>query len=331
MHWLLLFLTLLLSACGSLHPPGGGTLPEGEVKALSVSEIMALPELTPKSEPLSKFGNMSSYTVNGQSYHVLQSSRHFIQEGLASWYGSKFHGRRASSGETFNMYAISAAHKQLPLPTYLRVTNLENGKTTIVRVNDRGPFVGNRIIDLSYASAVRLGFVNQGSARVRIEAIDIENSNTPQTASGKTPPTPAQAMEQALKSGPVVAPMVLNSGVADAMPLPLEPQPLSESTLPQAINENSPGTDETVSPVTMTGNTGDLVLQAGAFSTRENAQKQQQLIKDLGIKPVFISEEIRPEGPLFKVRIGPLTDEGELQRISETLRALDIITRRVNR
>lgn len=125
----------------------------------------------PVAEPRSRYGNHSPYQVFGVTYHVRDSAEGYVEEGLASWYGSKFHGHRTSSGETYDMYGLSAAHRSLPLPTWARVTNLENGRSTIVRVNDRGPFHPDRIIDLSWAAAKKLGYQKQGTARVRVEAI----------------------------------------------------------------------------------------------------------------------------------------------------------------
>lgn len=111
------------------------------------------------------------YRVNGHTYYPLPSAHGFVETGYASWYGREFHGRRTASGEIYNMYAMTAAHKVLPMNTYVLVTNLENGRRAVVRINDRGPFVKNRIIDLSYAAAKRLGIVGPGTARVRIEAL----------------------------------------------------------------------------------------------------------------------------------------------------------------
>ncbi|RMF17951.1 MAG: septal ring lytic transglycosylase RlpA family protein [Gammaproteobacteria bacterium] len=132
-------------------------------------------EPTPRFEPRSRSGNKSPYTVNGRTYHVLASAQGYVEEGVASWYGNKFHGHRTSNGEIYDMYKYTAAHKTLPLPSYVRVTNLANGRSVVVRVNDRGPFHGNRLIDLSYAAAQKLGYVGQGTARVRVEAIQPGN------------------------------------------------------------------------------------------------------------------------------------------------------------
>lgn len=125
----------------------------------------------------SKSGNPSSYVVMGKRYYVLDSSQGFVQRGLASWYGKKFHGRKTSSGEVYNMYAMTAAHKSLPLPTFVRVQNLSNGRSIVVKVNDRGPFVGDRIIDLSYAAAEKLGVIGPGTARVEVSAVNSGQQN----------------------------------------------------------------------------------------------------------------------------------------------------------
>lgn len=135
-------------------------------------DINAIPNAVPRVEPHSASGNPASYTVDGHVYHVLRSSRGYVARGIASWYGTKFHGRLTSSGEPYNMYAMTAANKTLPLPTFVRVTNLRNGRSVVVKVNDRGPFVRNRLIDLSYVAARKLGIVATGTAPVEVRAID---------------------------------------------------------------------------------------------------------------------------------------------------------------
>ncbi|MFK7161088.1 septal ring lytic transglycosylase RlpA family protein [Marinospirillum sp. MEB164] len=135
-------------------------------------DVSRIPDAIPRVEPRSRQGNAAQYTVFGETYRVLPSSQGFVQTGIASWYGTKFHGHLTSNGEVYDMYAMTAAHTTLPIPTYVRVTNLDNQRQVIVRINDRGPFVGRRIIDLSYAAAYRLGIVQTGTGRVRVEAID---------------------------------------------------------------------------------------------------------------------------------------------------------------
>lgn len=121
---------------------------------------------------MSRYGNPRSYVVNGKRYRTLESSRGYVERGIASWYGKKFHGRRTSSGEIYDMYGMTAAHKQLPLPTFVEVVNLDNNRSAIVRVNDRGPFHPSRIIDLSYAAAHKLGILKEGTGLVELRAID---------------------------------------------------------------------------------------------------------------------------------------------------------------
>ena len=133
-------------------------------------------DAVPKDEPRARYGNHSPYTVLGKTYTVLPTSKGYHERGIASWYGSKFHGRRTSSGEPYDMHLATAAHKSLPLPTYAEVTNLDNGRKMIVKINDRGPFHEDRIIDLSYAAAIKLGVDQTGTARIDVRAIDVNTS-----------------------------------------------------------------------------------------------------------------------------------------------------------
>jgi rare lipoprotein A len=158
--------TFLLVSCSTLSLPKPGTTKPNPTLVDRTENVI------PKVEPKSKYGNPPSYEVFGRRYFVLDSADGFVEQGVASWYGPKFHGRRTSSGETYDQYAMTAAHKSLPLPSYARVTNLNNRKSIIVRINDRGPFHDNRVIDLSYAAATRLGIVARGTGLVEVRAID---------------------------------------------------------------------------------------------------------------------------------------------------------------
>jgi rare lipoprotein A len=153
-------------------------------------DVSSIPNAVPRHEPRSRYGNMTSYEVFGKRYYTLQSSQGYNERGVASWYGNKFHGRKTSSGEKYDMYAMTAAHKTLPLPTYAEVTNLENGRQIIVKVNDRGPFHHNRIIDLSYVAAKKLGITRKGTGLVEVRAI---NPSEPYRASTNSRPTPSIA------------------------------------------------------------------------------------------------------------------------------------------
>lgn len=134
-------------------------------------DIASIPEVIPEPFTRTMAGNRSPYTVLGKTYHVMATEAGYNERGVASWYGEKFHGHKTSNGEVFDMYKVSAAHKSLPIPSFLRVTNLDNNRSIVVRVNDRGPFHGDRIIDLSYAAALKLGYAERGTARVQLEAI----------------------------------------------------------------------------------------------------------------------------------------------------------------
>ncbi len=170
MPWIMTaILLLLLGGCSNTPFQRGDSAPNVHVN------VAAIPDAVPRHEPMSKYGNPATYVVRGKRYTTRKSSKGFIQRGIASWYGTKFHGRRTSSGEKYNMYAMTAAHKSLPLPTYVEVTNLDNGRSITVKVNDRGPFHEGRIIDLSYAAAIKLGINKNGTGRVEIRAIDPSN------------------------------------------------------------------------------------------------------------------------------------------------------------
>ncbi len=135
-------------------------------------DVTKIPNAVPKREPLSRYGNPASYSALGSRYYVLPSSQGYKAEGIASWYGLKFHGKRTSSGEPYDMFGMTAAHPSLPLPTYCKVKNLDNGREVIVKINDRGPFAKDRLIDLSYAAAKKLGLYAAGIGKVRVTAID---------------------------------------------------------------------------------------------------------------------------------------------------------------
>lgn len=201
---------------GGLFRPGqADTVPD------YIPDVEAIPEPEVRAEPRARTGNRD-YAVLGKRYQVLDSEHGYLEQGGASYYGNKFHGRRTSSGEVYDMYAFSAAHKSLPLPSYARVTNLDNGKSVVVRVNDRGPFHAGRIIDLSYAAAVKLGYREKGTARVEVRALTAEESGT--TFAAARAPGDASAIDnlvdklpQALASaGPVQATPAPRPGAADA-------------------------------------------------------------------------------------------------------------------
>lgn len=165
-----LLLISLLSACSSA-PNSGRYSQRYDSAPTSVPDLDHIGNAVPRDEPLSRGGNKSSYTVLGKTYKVYKNIDSFSEDGYASWYGNKFHGHKTSNGEIYDMYKMTAAHKNLPLPSYVRVTNKNNDRSVIVRVNDRGPFHQGRVIDLSYVAAYKLGMLKRGTAPVRVELI----------------------------------------------------------------------------------------------------------------------------------------------------------------
>lgn len=189
-YCILALLTLLLAGCAS--KPSRYSMSQ-DAYPQNPPKLSSLEDAYPHIEPLSRAGN-KDYTVNGKRYKVWLGIKHYQQIGMASWYGAKFQGHRTSNGDIYDMYSMSAAHKHLPLPSYVRVTNLSNNKSVIVRVNDRGPFHSNRIIDLSYAAAYKLDILSHGTAKVKVTLIDpnapkavkkVTLSNRPKISEGK--------------------------------------------------------------------------------------------------------------------------------------------------
>ncbi|MFZ0256198.1 MAG: septal ring lytic transglycosylase RlpA family protein [Gammaproteobacteria bacterium] len=163
-------LILLLTACVDL--------PKSDGPPHKPIDVATIPDAVPRFEPLSRYGNPPSYVVNGERYFTQISSRGYSDRGIASWYGTKFHGRRTSSGEPYDMYQMTAAHRTLPLPCYVEVTNLANDRRVVVRVNDRGPFHSERVLDLSYAAAAKLGIVETGTAQVSVRTVVPKPANS---------------------------------------------------------------------------------------------------------------------------------------------------------
>jgi rare lipoprotein A len=170
---IILIFALLLTACT--------TTPQDYAPSNNI-DVSRIPNAKPKIEAKSKYGNPYTYTVYGKHYYVLPSSKNYHATGIASWYGMKFHHQLTSNHEIYDVYKMTAAHKTLPIPSYVKVTNLENGKQVIVRINDRGPFKKNRLIDLSYAAAKKLDIIAHGTGLVHVDAINLNNQNvaTPQ-------------------------------------------------------------------------------------------------------------------------------------------------------
>ena len=186
--------TLLLGGCtvvGPRVPPRieRAPPPPAPPPAPPPGDLLAIPDAVPRIEPRARLGNPPFYDVLGHRYYVLASAEGYVARGVASWYGPTFHGVRTAIGEPYDMFAMTGAHKTLPLPCYVRVTNLRNGKSVVVRVNDRGPFVANRLIDLSYTAALKLDMIREGTTLVEVRAITAgEPASSELTRASEAPP-----------------------------------------------------------------------------------------------------------------------------------------------
>ncbi|MBT8139954.1 MAG: septal ring lytic transglycosylase RlpA family protein [Gammaproteobacteria bacterium] len=260
----------------------------------------------PRVEPRSRGGNRSVYTVFGKSYRVLDDAQGFRERGPASWYGKKFHGRLTANGERYDMYQMTAAHKHLPLPSYVRVKNMENGREIIVRVNDRGPFHGDRIIDLSYAAATKLGMLRKGTAKVEIEVIDAKAWQQAKRQKQRAPAfAAAPSIAKAANLGNVAkAP---STSVANSAVKPL-PQP--------AIPRPAPPSGKT-----MLADGARHYVQVAAFSQLAAAQGvQNTLLERLNageLPAASANVVIHPadEAALYRVRIGPLASRQQVDAL----------------
>ena len=264
---------------GGLYAPGVRDRAPDELPKVDL-----IPEPVVADEPRSRYGNRSPYSVLGKSYTVLDSADGYVGRGIASYYGQKFHGRRTSSLEVYDMYTFSAAHKTLPLPSYARVTNLTNGKSVVVRVNDRGPFHEGRIIDLSYAAAVKLGIHQTGTAQVEVRALVPGVPEPAAEVAAAAPPSAMDALVAALPGGPPL-------GAEPVAPATIAVEALA--TPPAA----APATDPVVDPV---------VLQVASFSSRPNAERAIARLRAAGIEGARAFDAIAGGREIWRVRIGPV-------------------------
>jgi rare lipoprotein A len=270
----------------------------------------SIPDMVPRYEPRSRNGNPPFYDVMGKRYFVLSSGVGYVERGVASWYGPGFHKVRTSTGEPYDMYAMTAAHKTLPLPAYVRVTNLQNGLSIVVRVNDRGPFVGNRIIDLSYTAASKLGMLRNGTAMVEVRSLEPVSANTPLVAQG-TPPAATP------NAAPTAAPLTATPLTAAAETPPPAAAPV-DSSPPGSAPDGAAGAVSTV-PVPRA-----LFIQAGAFSDPKNAERLMEKLRGGGYGKVFVRDNEIAGRKMYRVRIGPVPSVAEFDRIVAALERVGV-------
>lgn len=265
----------------------------------------------PDAVPMPHYGayKANPYTVLGKTYYPMPDGKRYLATGTASWYGTKFHGQATANGEKYDLYGMSAAHKTLPLPSYVKVTNLDNGKSVILRVNDRGPFYSDRIIDLSFAAAKKLGYAESGTARVKVEGIDPAEWWAQQ---GRPVPM-VLAQPQMAKVQPV------KTTTAQIMGQPIEqytppPQQHAAAVVPVQIDAK-----KNASPAP-----SGLYLQVGAFANPDAAQLLKDKLTTVVNAPVFISSIVRNQQTLHRVRMGPVNTQGEAQNIQNSVRLANL-------
>jgi rare lipoprotein A len=280
------------------------------------ANLDTIPNATPQVEPLGKFANRP-YNVFGIDYvPQLDLNQAYRQRGIASWYGRKFHGQKTSSGEPYDMFAMTAAHPTLPIPCYARVSNPRNGKWVIVRVNDRGPFLHQRLIDLSYTAAYRLGYVNDGSAEVEVEKLTpdliaaLRSGDGSALAWATASPlilTEASGAQVSLVGDPIAA-------LAQALPADINPAPVGPAA--EAI---LPVVPTPPSPATTAGRA--YWLQLGAFGTRVNADNLQRRVS---IDPAVSSAplQIIESRGVFRLMSGPFAERAQAQTTAQRLQTL---------
>lgn len=308
---------LILAACGSAPKkepaqvagkPATTKSPsyysdDGPPESIPV-DLAKIPDAVPADEPMHR-GASRPYTVFGRTYVPILNNDPFRQTGVASWYGRKFHGQKTAIGEPYDMFAMTAAHPTLPLPSYARVTNLDNQKSVVVRVNDRGPFLHERIIDLSYAAAHRIGIAGPGSGRVLVERL-----------------LPGQAGLQVAAATPAPAVAAPAPVVATPLPTPTAPVGVPEQPAVALVTVPPPTPTPPVvqtAPTPISTEAQGLFIQLGAFGSAENAaQFRERMQRDLNWmrEPITVTFA----SGLHRVRIGPLANREEAEAIALKVR-----------
>jgi len=273
--------------------PGGYYLDDGP-GGNPPANLDTIPDAVPRVEPIGR-ATARPYVVMGRSYTPMTSLAPYTARGIATWYGRRYHGKQTSSGEVYDMYGMSAAHTTLPIPSYARVTNLKNGKSVVVRVNDRGPFVEGRIIDLSYTAAHRIGVLAGGAAMVEVESIIPDGAGSMVASVPPQPVAPTPSSE----SAPLAAAQ--------------EPEPPA-TQIPPA--EPPPAVAAGAPPVPVTTDAAGIYLQLGAFGSRENAENFLARMK-IQVEWLASTLHVFSRDGLFRVHAGPYAREAEARQAAE--------------
>jgi rare lipoprotein A len=280
-------------------------------------EIAAIPDAVPQFEMRSEFGNPDSYEVYGKKYVVLEDATGYKERGRASWYGKKFHGKKTSSGEPYDMFSMTGAHKTLPIPCYARVTNLDTGASVVIKINDRGPFHDGRVVDVSYAAAVKLDMLGHGSIPVEIEVVTPMIRPSHPTMMANASPRPQAVMTAA--SGAPEAP----AAPPPSLPKPPPAPPLSVSPA-ATVAVAAPA------PQLATHIDGPRFLQAGLFSDPVNAVSLRDQLTSLGVgidsENVLLRSEDHSGSFSYRVLVGPFKDAISLDTMRTRLAAANLVS-----
>jgi rare lipoprotein A len=268
------------------------SIPSGSNVPRVPPDVLSIPDAVPRHEPRGTRGNPPFYEVFGKRYHVMATAEGWVERGTASWYGPGFHAASTSLGEPYDMYAMTAAHKTLPIPAYAEVTNLRNGRRVVVRINDRGPFVGDRIIDLSYTAAAKLDMLTAGTAPVEVRVITPGGTRG---AGSAQPPIPQVSPPAPISNPP--------------------PSPASQPAVPPVTVVNA--------PAAQAPGVQAMFIQAGVFADHENARRRVEALLAAGIELASL-DELSGQRALHRVRVGPFATVEEFDLNMARLRALGI-------
>ncbi len=272
--------------------PGGGGYYKDDGPGANPPDLDKIADARPKTEPLHRFAN-NPYQVFGKEYVPVRTAGGFQQRGMASWYGRRYHGQKTSSGETYDMYAMTAAHPTLPIPSYARVTNVSNGRSVVVRVNDRGPFHSDRVMDLSYVAAYKLGYIQSGSTLVDIQTVTADNAQV--VAAAAQPPAQPQPAAHA------------------------QPQSSAHAQPQSSARAQAPVQSRELTPMPVSADSSGVYLQLGAFSMRDNAEAfRARVYKDLS----WLNDamQVNAQGGLYRLQLGPYRSQDEARQVAERIR-----------
>jgi len=274
---------------GTNSPRPSAERPASDGPPKEQRDVNLIPDAKPQAESFSRFGNMNPYQVNGRSYRVYPTAKEYVERGVASWYGVKFHGQPTSTREMYDVWGMTAAHRNLPLPTYAKVTNLDNGRSVVVKINDRGPFYDDRLIDLSYAAAKKLGFAENGKGNVEVRAITFDDG----------PSLPSILAEEKEKAR-------------------LASQKTRRETSPPSRKRPTKAAGKEKKPSLK----GKTYLQVGAFSRKNDAETLRKKLLDSELhKEVRVLDPAR-KGKLYRVQVGPLDNHAEKAQVNRMLAQL---------